>query len=196
MRLTLFSLLIAASLLAACNNGEKAADTKTASTAAPQPAAPKEPESDLTKEQTGTMMNMLAAYYTLKDALVATDGAKANDAAAKLKSEAEGFDKNMGDQPQYTEMQPKLKTIITGSNAIAHTGAEATEEKRKHFSEVSDAMFSILKKANLRHAGVYQEFCPMAFNDKGAYWLSAESDIKNPYFGKKMLECGEVKDSL
>jgi hypothetical protein len=36
----------------------------------------------------------------------------------------------------------------------------------------------------------------MAFDDKGAYWLSAESEIKNPYFGKKMLECGEVTDSL
>jgi Cu(I)/Ag(I) efflux system membrane fusion protein len=36
----------------------------------------------------------------------------------------------------------------------------------------------------------------MAFNDAGAYWLSKTSDIKNPYFGKKMLICGEVKDSL
>ena len=36
----------------------------------------------------------------------------------------------------------------------------------------------------------------MAFNDAGAYWLSAASDIKNPYFGKKMLTCGEVKDSI
>ncbi len=36
----------------------------------------------------------------------------------------------------------------------------------------------------------------MAFNDAGAYWLSKTSDIKNPYYGKKMLTCGEVKDSI
>jgi Cu(I)/Ag(I) efflux system membrane fusion protein len=142
------------------------------------------------------MMNMVASYYSLKDALVATDGAKAVEAATKLRSVAEGFGKDMGDQPQYTEMQPKLEKIKAGSDAITKSKPEAVEEKRQQFSEISDAMFSILKKANLRHAGIYQEFCPMAFNDKGAYWLSAESDIKNPYFGKKMLECGEVKDSL
>jgi Cu(I)/Ag(I) efflux system membrane fusion protein len=142
------------------------------------------------------MMNMVAAYYMLKDALVATDGAKAAEAATKLKSVTEGFSKDMGNQPQFTEMQPKLQKIMAGSGAITKTGAGAIEEKRQHFSQISDAMFSMLKKANLRHAGVYQEFCPMAFNDKGAYWMSAESDIKNPYFGKKMMECGEVKDSL
>ena len=57
-------------------------------------------------------------------------------------------------------------------------------------------MFSLLKQADLRNAGIYRQYCPMAFNDKGAYWLSDETDIKNPYFGKKMLECGEVTDTL
>ena len=50
--------------------------------------------------------------------------------------------------------------------------------------------------AELKNAGVYRQFCPMAFNDQGAYWLSPETEIRNPYFGKKMLACGEVRDSL
>jgi hypothetical protein len=36
----------------------------------------------------------------------------------------------------------------------------------------------------------------MAFDNKGAHWLSNNPEIKNPYFGKKMLECGEVTDTL
>jgi Cu(I)/Ag(I) efflux system membrane fusion protein len=36
----------------------------------------------------------------------------------------------------------------------------------------------------------------MAFDNKGAYWLSDQAKIRNPYFGDKMLECGEVKDTL
>jgi Cu(I)/Ag(I) efflux system membrane fusion protein len=36
----------------------------------------------------------------------------------------------------------------------------------------------------------------MAFDNKGAYWLSNVSEIKNPYFGEKMLTCGSVQDSL
>jgi Cu(I)/Ag(I) efflux system membrane fusion protein len=57
-------------------------------------------------------------------------------------------------------------------------------------------MYGLLKNVDLKNAHVYQEYCPMAFNEKGAHWLSDDSDIKNPYFGKKMLECGEVTDVI
>jgi hypothetical protein len=36
----------------------------------------------------------------------------------------------------------------------------------------------------------------MAFNNEGAYWLSAEKEVNNPYFGDKMLHCGSVKEEL
>jgi len=36
----------------------------------------------------------------------------------------------------------------------------------------------------------------MAFDNKGAYWLSNEAAIRNPYFGDEMLECGKVEDSV
>ena len=36
----------------------------------------------------------------------------------------------------------------------------------------------------------------MANDDKGGYWLSIEKEIKNPYFGSKMLKCGEVKGTI
>jgi membrane fusion protein, copper/silver efflux system len=41
---------------------------------------------------------------------------------------------------------------------------------------------------------VYRQFCPMAFDDKGAFWLSESDEILNPYFGDMMLNCGEVTD--
>ena len=43
---------------------------------------------------------------------------------------------------------------------------------------------------------VYYQFCPMAFDSKGAYWLSESNSIQNPYFGKKMIDCGETKETL
>jgi Cu(I)/Ag(I) efflux system membrane fusion protein len=36
----------------------------------------------------------------------------------------------------------------------------------------------------------------MAFNNEGAYWLSDSEQIRNPYFGDKMLTCGVVKEKL
>jgi hypothetical protein len=43
---------------------------------------------------------------------------------------------------------------------------------------------------------LYKDFCPMANNNKGAYWLSEVKDIKNPYFGSKMLKCGNVREQI
>ena len=43
---------------------------------------------------------------------------------------------------------------------------------------------------------VFIAFCPMADGDKGAYWLSREEKVINPYFGNKMLTCGEVKQVI
>ncbi|MDP4747411.1 MAG: efflux RND transporter periplasmic adaptor subunit, partial [Algoriphagus sp.] len=42
---------------------------------------------------------------------------------------------------------------------------------------------------------VYKDYCPMAFDNKGGYWLSETEDIRNPYFGASMLSCGEVKQT-
>jgi Cu(I)/Ag(I) efflux system membrane fusion protein len=36
----------------------------------------------------------------------------------------------------------------------------------------------------------------MAFDNKGAYWLSETEEIRNPYFGDVMLGCGETKEIL
>ena len=43
---------------------------------------------------------------------------------------------------------------------------------------------------------VYYQFCPMAINNKGAYWLSELKSIRNPYFGEQMMNCGETKETL
>jgi hypothetical protein len=43
---------------------------------------------------------------------------------------------------------------------------------------------------------VYVAYCPMANNNEGANWLSNDKEIKNPYFGDKMLRCGSVKETI
>jgi len=43
---------------------------------------------------------------------------------------------------------------------------------------------------------VYEQFCPMAENNTGAFWLSLQEQIKNPYLGQKMLKCGNVESTI
>jgi hypothetical protein len=65
-------------------------------------------------------------------------------------------------------------------------------------------LLPLLKAVSFRAQPVYQQVCPMAFNDnETAYWLSNQREIMNPYLGKKhpkyasgMLHCGELSDSL
>ena len=37
-------------------------------------------------------------------------------------------------------------------------------------------------------------YCPMAFDYKGARWIQAEGDIRNPYYGASMLHCGAFEE--
>jgi len=36
----------------------------------------------------------------------------------------------------------------------------------------------------------------MANNDKGAFWLSDDEQVLNPYFGDMMLKCGTVEQVI
>lgn len=44
--------------------------------------------------------------------------------------------------------------------------------------------------------GIIHRILPNVFNDKGALWISSIKKIHNPYFGEKMLKCGEVKETI
>ena len=43
---------------------------------------------------------------------------------------------------------------------------------------------------------VYLQHCPMADDNNGASWLSKEKEIRNPYFGARMLKCGSVEEVI
>jgi hypothetical protein len=57
-------------------------------------------------------------------------------------------------------------------------------------------MATLVKGGQLSAGALYLEYCPMANGNEGAYWLSNEKQIKNPYFGDKMLKCGSVKETI
>jgi Cu(I)/Ag(I) efflux system membrane fusion protein len=62
--------------------------------------------------------------------------------------------------------------------------------------DFNPTLFKKVKAFGLDGKTVYYQFCPMANNDQGAYWLSTEESIRNPYYGDMMLECGEVREVI
>ena len=68
-------------------------------------------------------------------------------------------------------------------------------EQRNQFISISNAMINSVKAFGVNNVS-YELYCPMADDDKGAFWLSTEKQVINPYFGDMMLRCGEVKDTI
>ncbi len=125
-------------------------------------------------------------YLRLSDFLV--KGKNAEDvkvSAKKLLDRAnislpEGIDKHLG------AVREKLKTIISKADI---------EQQRKHYTELSNHIIVLVKSIGIGQP-VYLQFCPMANDDTGGYWLSDKEEILNPYFGDKMLHCGFVKEKI
>ena len=82
------------------------------------------------------------------------------------------------------------------AEVLAMMKASDLEEKRKSFQIISDMMYDLIRTVKYDKAMVYQLHCPMAFDNAGANWLSNKDEVINPYFGNKMLHCGEVIDSV
>lgn len=117
-------------------------------------------------------------YIMIKTALVNSDSNEAKKGATML-----------------TESLREVNGTESASKAAKNIEIAADlKSQRIAFSELSDAM-AVLVKGNLKSGMIYKDFCPMAL-DGGAYWLSSEKNILNPYFGDKMLKCGSVKEVL
>ncbi len=119
-------------------------------------------------------------YLQLKDALVASKSEEAKKGASELQ---------------------KSLTEVTGSSAAIEAASAIAasadlQEQRKAFSTLSNAMTTLVRGGKLTDGKLYLEYCPMANGNTGAYWLSNEKEIRNPYFGDMMLKCGSVKETI
>ncbi len=128
-------------------------------------------------------------YLDLQRALVDADEQKAKDAARKM---LEFLPPEMGSGlPRIPESywKGRQKAIRAALNQIME--AKNIDGQRKAFISLSKEMARAAKAFGGGDA-LYLFFCPMANNDRGAYWLNDLEVVTNPYFGDMMLNCGSV----
>ncbi|MEZ4884343.1 MAG: efflux RND transporter periplasmic adaptor subunit [Chitinophagales bacterium] len=138
--------------------------------------------------------NTASAYLQLKDALVATDFEAANLASMALKQAMEKTDMMLLKGEVHTYWMEQLKPLNVHLDLLQK--AKGVEDQRKQFSNVSDLLTVMVKAFGIDGTDLYVQFCPMGFDNIGAYWLSEVAQIQNPYFGDKMMKCGSVTDTL
>ena len=147
--------------------------------------------------------SVLTAYLDVKDALVATDGDKAKAQATTLATAL----KNV--KATSLSAADKKALVMAKTQATAISKTTDVDTQREAFELLSGSMITLTKatkparqkarsgqSAGAVPAPTYVQFCPMAANGKGASWLSDKKEVRNPYYGDKMLKCGSVKEEI
>jgi copper chaperone CopZ len=132
-------------------------------------------------------------YLLLKDALVKTNANTAKKYASDLLKSVESADMSTMETKVHSEFMKVMNNLVKQTRLIANS--TNIEKQRSTFSLVSKDMYAILKVSN-PDKPVYYQHCPMYNDGKGANWLSAEKEIKNPYYGSQMLNCGSVQETI
>lgn len=140
------------------------------------------------------LRGVFTASLQLKDALVSSDAEKATLSASEIKSALTKVDLALLKDEALMEWMGYLKILNENLERIA--GSNDLVLQRHAFSSFSDALYKSLKEFGAGGIMVYHAQCPMANNNSGAYWLSDSKEIRNPYFGSKMLTCGKVKETI
>lgn len=126
---------------------------------------------------------LLANYYSIKDAMVAGNANLTSKASREFIKTANSIDYKIISEGNINALL-KDATRISESTDIA--------KQREQFANLSKNMVLLAKSAKLSNDAIYEAYCPM----KKANWLSKEKEIKNPYYGNAMLTCGQVVDTI
>lgn len=128
-------------------------------------------------------------YLVLKEGLVAADNQKTEKAALEMRT--------IITDTSFNELEGEAHDLIAamGRDVIRMVERSEIEEQRNHLNRLSTSLFTMLKAADIQ-TEAYLQHCPMAFDNQGAYWVSNQEEIRNPYYGDKMLKCGSVRETL
>ncbi|SEB20161.1 DUF3347 domain-containing protein [Pedobacter hartonius] len=124
--------------------------------------------------------NIYNGYISLKNTLVAGNAVAARQTAADLSKALSAF--------EGCENTALIADKIAGTGDI--------KIQRKEFTPLSSDVIALFKHVDLKKGTIYVQHCPMANNGDGGDWLSSESKIRNPYYGKEMMDCGGVVEEI
>lgn len=190
---TVFAFFLLASVgFTACNSGSNTAiadkkestDSNTSQTSA----------TSINSQGSSEINNLVSDYLQLKNALANDNSKDAASAAGIISETLKKVDVNRlssEEKKMYQDVADDMKEhaehIAANPDKIAH--------QREHFETMSKDLYDLVKVAKPGRT-LFRDFCPMYNNEKGGMWISETKDIKNPYLGKQMPGCGEVKEEI
>ncbi len=136
---------------------------------------------------------VFSVYLQVKDALIESDVKTAARKAENLQMAINEVDMKLVKDEAHMEWMKDLSILQKSTEGIQNE--TDLEKARMMLSPLSDQLFHTLKKYQVEVDG-YRQYCPMAMDNQGAFWLSDSDKVLNPYFGDAMLTCGNVEEHL
>ncbi len=153
-----------------------------------KPAPLEIPPPEAFRKQLG---DVLTQVLEMADALARDNLEDALLSATQAQQALESVDRTILDEkahPHWMQALPPLKKTL-----VQMKSAKDMETFRTAFAVLSPEMARVIKTFGpIGAVPIHEIRCPMAFNNQGATWLQMDTKVRNPYFGKAMLACGEV----
>jgi hypothetical protein len=127
---------------------------------------------------------MMEPVKSIYDHYLKIQSSLAQDSLKSIPDEAAAISKAV----HADEMKMLPATVATQADALAK--AKDLKAARTAFKPLSDSLVKYLADNKVSNGMYHEAYCPMV----KASWLQKDKQIKNPYMGKRMLECGELKN--
>lgn len=144
--------------------------------------------------QNFTIASIVKDYLVLKNALVADNDKAAFSAGKQLFNTLNKVDMKAIPANKHKEYMEIAENAKENAEHIGDNAGKV-DHQREHFASLSKDISDLITLFGTTQK-LYQDFCPMYNDGKGAIWISEAKAIKNPYYGNQMLTCGSVKKEL
>lgn len=149
---------------------------------------------EVPQEFRNQLKQVVSEYLDLKDALVEdSDPEEVSKLAESFLEQLGNIDMSLLKEKPHDHWMELHEKLNQGAEQIA--GLNELNTQRKAFFLLSEVLVESVREFSIDGI-LYYQFCPMAFNGEGAYWLSEEKEISNPYLGEEMPACGEVIEEI
>jgi Cu(I)/Ag(I) efflux system membrane fusion protein len=133
-------------------------------------------------------------YLIITTNLVKSDPSSASLSSDKMISAIQNVDMKLVSDKQHMFWMTEQENLMSVLKLIKNNND--VEQQRDSFDELSNTIIRVAQAYELYEEQYLIQYCPMANDNDGAYWLSKQAQILNPYYGDKMLKCGETKDTI
>jgi hypothetical protein len=143
-------------------------------------------------QKSANISEIIDAYLLLKNSLTEDSKDKAAEAGNSVLTAFANFDMSKLNSEQHGAY---MEIMENSTEHAEHIVKSPIDHQREHFEELSKDINDLIALIGTDKT-LYQDFCPMYNNKKGAMWLSETETIKNPYLGAKMPTCGKMQKKI